>query len=70
MSMTKKSKVTKAVLASLVATSAIVPAIAVNAEVGGEVTRTVETTSAAVTKTIDFKVEDTTGHLGNYIKGP
>lgn len=56
MTMAKKSQATKAVLASLLATSAIVPAIAVNAEVGGETTRAVDatTTSAAVAKTIDF----------------
>ena len=54
--MAKKSQATKAVLASLLATSAIVPAIAVNAEVGGETTRTTEavTTSAAAAKTINF----------------
>lgn len=63
MTMAKKSQATKAVLASLLATSAIVPAIAVNAEVGGETTRTTEavTTSAAVVKTIDFKVEAAQG---------
>ena len=70
MTMSKKSKATKAVLASLVATSAIVPAIAVNAEVGGEITRTVEnTTTSAAAKTIDFKVEDATGMLAKYVPG-
>ena len=54
--MVKKSKATKAVLASLLATSAIVPAMAVSAEVGGETTRTVETTTTTAAKTIDFKV--------------
>ncbi|MBD8035635.1 S-layer homology domain-containing protein [Solibacillus sp. A46] len=53
--MVKKSKATKAVLASLLATSAIVPAMAVSAEVGGETTRTGEATTTAA-KTIDFKV--------------
>ena len=69
MTMAKKSQATKAVLASLLATSAIVPAIAVNAEVGGEVTRTTEatTTSAAATKMIEFTIEDPTGMLKNYI---
>ncbi|WP_339215360.1 S-layer homology domain-containing protein [Solibacillus sp. FSL W8-0372] len=55
--MVKKSKATKAVLASLLATSAIVPAMAVSAEVGGETTRTGETTTTAPAKTIDFKVD-------------
>ncbi|MEK4128809.1 S-layer homology domain-containing protein [Solibacillus sp. FSL W8-0474] len=55
--MVKKSKATKAVLASLLATSAIVPAMAVSAEVGGETTRTGEATTTAAAKTIDFKVD-------------
>lgn len=71
--MAKNSKATKAIIASLLATSAIVPAMAVSAEVGGTVTKSVDaptTTSATPVKTIDFKLEDTTGHLANYIKGP
>lgn len=63
--MATKSKATKAVLASLLATSAIVPAMAVSADTGA--TTTSETAAA---KTIDFKIEDTTGMLANYIKGP
>ncbi|MEK4629778.1 S-layer homology domain-containing protein [Solibacillus sp. FSL R7-0682] len=68
--MAKQSKATKVVIASLLATSAIVPAMAVSAEVGGTVTKSTDTTTTAATQTIDFKVEDATGHLGNYIKGP
>lgn len=69
--MAKKSKATKAVIASLLATSAIVPAMAVSAEVGGTVTKSVEatTTSAPTAKTIDFKVEDSTGMLAKYVPG-
>ena len=62
--MATKSKATKAVLASLLATSAIVPAMAVSADTGAT------TTSATAAKTIDFKIEDTTKNLANYIKGP
>lgn len=57
MKLIKKSKATKAVLASLLATSAIVPAMAVSAEVGGETTRTGEATTTTAAKTIDFKVD-------------
>jgi heme-binding NEAT domain protein len=65
--MAKNSKATKAVIASLLATSAIVPAMAVSAEVDGTVTKSAETT--AVTQTIDFKVEDATGMLAKYVPG-
>jgi heme-binding NEAT domain protein len=61
--MAKQSKATKAVIASLLATSAIVPAMAVSAA-------DAPTTTTTAAKTIDFKVEDTTGMLANYIKGP
>ncbi|MGN7477122.1 S-layer homology domain-containing protein [Solibacillus silvestris] len=67
--MAKSSKATKAVLASLLATSAIVPAMAVSAEAGGETTRTGEAATAAAAKTIDFKVEDATGQLAKYVPG-
>ncbi|MEG0470946.1 MAG: S-layer homology domain-containing protein [Solibacillus sp.] len=77
--MSKKSKATKAIIASLLATSAIVPAMAVSADVDGSVkvngtdatSRSVEAvnTSAQATKTIDFKVEDATGMLAKYVPG-
>ncbi|MGE7022843.1 S-layer homology domain-containing protein [Solibacillus cecembensis] len=77
--MAKKSKATKAIIASLLATSAIVPAMAVSADVDGSVkvngtdatSRSVEAvnTSAKATKTIDFKVEDATGMLAKYVPG-
>lgn len=54
--MTNKSKATKAVLASLLATSAIVPAMAVSADTGTE-TKATEAATSTVSKTIDFKVE-------------
>ena len=58
--MGKQSKATKAVIASLLATSAIVPAMAVSAA---------DATPAA--KTIEFKLEDSVGGiLSNYIKSP
>ncbi|MEK4384917.1 NEAT domain-containing protein [Solibacillus sp. FSL W7-1464] len=63
--MANKSTATKALLASLLATSAIVPAMAVSAD-----TTTETKTTEAVTKKIDFTLEDTTKHLANYIKGP
>ena len=62
----KKSRATKTVLASLLATSAIVPAMAVSA---ADVTGTDATTSTA-TKTIDFKVEEASGMLARFVKGP
>ena len=77
--MTKQSKVTKAAIASLLATSAIVPAIAVSADTNGTqtvngtdaTTRTVDAvTTAAATKTIDFKVEEASGMLAKFVKGP
>ena len=77
--MAKKSKATKTIIASLLATSAIVPAMAVSADVDGSVkvngtdatSRSVDAvnTSAQVTKTIDFKVEDATGMLAKYVPG-
>ena len=77
--MAKNSKATKAIIASLLATSAIVPAMAVSADVDGSVkvngtdatSRSVEAvnTSAQATKTIDFKVEDATGMLAKYVPG-
>ena len=58
--MAKKTKATKAVIASLLATSAIVPAVAVSAA---------DATPAA--KTIDFKLEDSLGGtIATIIKGP
>lgn len=69
------AKATKTVIASLLATSAIVPAMAVSAD---EVTTTsaptaVETTTAeapAAVKTIDFTVEEASGMLARFVKGP
>jgi heme-binding NEAT domain protein len=63
--MAKQSKATKTVIASLLATSAIVPAMAVSADTEGTVT-----TTSAAEKTIDFKVEDASGMLANFVKGP
>lgn len=54
--MANKSKATKAVLASLLATSAIVPAMAVSADTTTETKATDAATSTA-SKTIDFKVD-------------
>jgi|GEM_PF-494576 len=54
--MANKSKATKAVLASLLATSAIVPAMAVSADTTTE-TKTTEATTSTTSKTIDFKVD-------------
>lgn len=54
--MANKSKATKAVLASLLATSAIVPAMAVSADTTTE-TKTTEATTSTTLKTIDFKVD-------------
>ena len=54
--MTNKSKATKAVLASLLATSAIVPAMAVSADTTTE-TKATEAATPTASKTIDFKVE-------------
>ncbi|MEK4530679.1 S-layer homology domain-containing protein [Solibacillus sp. FSL K6-1554] len=54
--MANKSKATKAVLASLLATSAIVPAMAVSADTTTETKATVAATSTA-SKTIDFNVD-------------
>lgn len=54
--MANKSKATKAVLASLLATSAIVPAMAVSADTTIETKATDAATSTA-SKTIDFKVD-------------
>ncbi len=60
--MAKQSKATKAVIASLLATSAIVPAMAVSAA---------DATTPAEGKTIEFKLEDSVGGiLSNYIKSP
>ena len=60
--MAKQSKATKAVIASLLATSAIVPAMAVSAA---------DATTPAAAKTIEFKLEDSMGGiLSNYIKSP
>ena len=71
LAMAKQSKATKVVIASLIATSAIVPAMAVSAEVGGTVTKSTDTTTTttAATQTIDFKVEDATGMLAKYVPG-
>lgn len=54
--MINKSKATKAVLASLLATSAIVPAMAVSADTTTE-TKATEAATPTASKTIDFKVE-------------
>lgn len=54
--MANKSKATKAVLASLLATSAIVPAMAVSADTTTE-TKATEAAISTATKTIDFKVD-------------
>ncbi|MEK5079438.1 S-layer homology domain-containing protein [Solibacillus sp. FSL W7-1436] len=54
--MANKSKATKAVLASLLATSAIVPAMAVSADTTTE-TKTTEAATSTASKTIDFKVD-------------
>ena len=54
--MANKSKATKAVLASLLATSAIVPAMAVSADTTTE-TKTTEAATSTALKTIDFKVD-------------
>lgn len=54
--MANKSKATKAVLASLLATSAIVPAMAVSADTTTE-TKATEAATPTASKTIDFKVD-------------
>lgn len=54
--MANKSKATKAVLASLLATSAIVPAMAVSADTTTE-SKATEAATPTATKTIDFKVD-------------
>lgn len=70
--MANKSKATKAVIASLLATSAIVPAMAVSADTTTE-TKATDAATSTVSKTIDFKVDaddalkrfiPTTGKLG------
>ena len=70
--MSKKysSRATKIVLASLLATSATVPAL-VSAEVGGTVTRTGEAvTTSEAADTINFTITDDKNMLSRYIKGP
>ncbi|MER1989735.1 MAG: endoglucanase, partial [Solibacillus isronensis] len=54
--MANKSKATKAVLATLLATSAIVPAMAVSADTTTE-TKATEVATPTASKTIDFKVD-------------
>ena len=67
-----KKRNTKLALASLMAVSAITPVVA-SADTNGSVTTeagTSRSTEAQVTKTIDFKVEDDSKMLANYVKGP
>lgn len=59
-----KKRNTKLALASLMAVSAITPVVA-SADTNGSVT-----TEAQVTKTIDFTVQEETGMLANFVKGP
>ncbi len=69
--MAKKRK-TKLALASLMAVSAIAPVVA-SADTNGSVTTeagTSRSTEAQVTKTIDFTVQEETGMLANFVKGP
>lgn len=67
-----KKRNTKLALASLMAVSAIAPVVA-SADTNGSVTTeagTSRSTEAQVTKTIDFTVEEKTGMLANFVKGP
>lgn len=68
----KKSRATKTVLASLLATSAIVPAMAVSADVNGSQTVTgTEATTRTVQDgvyTANFKIDN--AELAKYVKGP
>ena len=61
------AKATKAIIASLLATTAIVPAIAVSAD---EVTTTTAQPTAAAAQTIDFTVQEESGRLAAFVKGP
>lgn len=61
----RQSRATKMALASVLATSALVPAIAVAAE-----TNVSDTTIKEGLYTIDFTITDTTNQLAKYIKGP
>lgn len=69
-----KSRATKMALASLMATSAIVPAMAVSANIGETIN--VNGTEATTRSTpdgeytINFTITDTTNHLAKYITGP
>lgn len=60
------AKATKAMIASVLATTAIVPAIAVSAN---DATTTSVTTTAAA-QTINFSVEEATGMLARFVTGP
>lgn len=67
-----KKRNTKLALASLMAVSAIAPVVA-SADTNGSVTTeagTSRSTEAQVTKTIDFAVDEKSGKLANFVKGP
>ena len=67
-----KKRNTKLALASLMAVSAIAPVVA-SADTNGSVTTeagTSRSTEAQVTKTIDFTVQEETGMLARFVKGP
>ena len=67
-----KKRNTKLALASLMAVSAITPVVA-SADTNGSVTTeagTSRSTEAQVTKTIDFTVQEASGMLASFVKGP
>ncbi|MGM9944226.1 MAG: endoglucanase, partial [Lysinibacillus sp.] len=67
-----KKRNTKLALASLMAVSAITPVVA-SADTNGSVTTeagTSRSTEAQVAKTIDFTVQEETGMLARFVKGP
>lgn len=67
-----KKRNTKLALASLMAVSAIAPVVA-SADTNGSVTTeagTSRSTEAQVTKTIDFTIQEETGMVENFVKGP
>lgn len=61
------AKATKTVIAAVLATTAVVPAITVSANEATTTSVEVTTTSA---QTIDFTLQEPTGRLASYVKGP
>ncbi|OCS84349.1 S-layer homology domain-containing protein [Caryophanon latum] len=62
------AKATKSVIAAVLATTAVVPAIAVSANEA--TTTSVQVTTEQVANTIDFTLQEPTGRLGTYVTGP